>query len=148
MIGWRFSDPGPNPLRDMFEQMLSERRRTGGSEWTSINVFEEEDAVVVTAMMPGVRPEDVEVHCSDNVLSVRGRSEVPERQYLHQEIRPTEYQRQIALPGAVMFDKAEANVENGVLTIRVPKVRPRAPEKIRIQVNRKDTSSSEGGRSR
>jgi HSP20 family protein len=130
----------------MFERMLSERRRTGSGDWAPVNVFEEGDAVVVTAAMPGVRPEDVEVDCADNVLDIRGRVQVPQRQYLHQEMRSAEYRRQVALPGDVRFDQAEATVENGVLSVRVPKVRPRAPEKIRIRVNRRDAGSTEGGR--
>jgi HSP20 family molecular chaperone IbpA len=66
---------------------------------------------------------------------------VPERDYLHQEIHPGQYQRQIALPGDCQFEQAQASVEDGVLTVRVPKARPRAPEKIRIQVNRRDPGS-------
>jgi HSP20 family molecular chaperone IbpA len=49
---------------------------------------------------------------------------------------PARHRRQIALPGDCRFEEAAAAVEDGVLTIRVPKVRPRTPEKIRIQVNR------------
>jgi HSP20 family protein len=141
VIGWRFSDPGPNPYRDMLEQMLAERRRGAGGEWMPVNVFEEEGAVVVEAAIPRVRPEDVELNCTNNVLTIRGRTQAPDREYLHQEIHSAEYQRQIALPGDCRFEQAQASVEDGVLTVRVPKDRPRAPEKIRIQVNRKDSGS-------
>lgn len=138
MIGWRFSDPGPNPLRDILEQMLAERRG-GGSDWMPVNVFEESDAVVVEAAMPRVRPEDVDLDCTDNVLTIQARSQLPEREYLHQEMGPAEYRRQIALPGDCRFEEAAAAVEDGLLTVRVPKVRAPAPEKIRIQVNRRDS---------
>ena len=126
--------------------MLSERRRVGGADWMPVNVFEEEDAVVVTAAIPGARPEDVEVDSADNVLDIRGRVQVPQRQYLHQEMRSAEYRRQVALPGDVRVDQAEAAVENGILSVRVPKARPRGPDKIRIQVNRRDAGSTGGGR--
>jgi HSP20 family protein len=137
VIGWRFSDPGPNPLREMLEQMIAERRR-GGADWMPVNVFEEPDAVVVEASMPRVRAEDVDLDCTNNVLTIRGRAQIPNREYLHQEMQSAEYQRQIALPGECRFEDAAASVEDGVLTVRVPKSRPRPPEKIRIQVNRKD----------
>ena len=116
--------------------MIAERRR--GGEWMPINVFEEPDAVVVEASMPRVRPEDVTLDCSDNVLTIRGRTELPKRDYLHQEMQSADYHRQIALPGDCRFEDASAAVEDGVLTVRVPKSRPRAPETIRIQVNRKE----------
>ena len=117
--------------------MIAERRR-GGADWMPVNVFEEPDAVVVEASMPRVRAEDVDLDCTDNVLTIRGRAQIPNREYLHQEMQSAEYQRQIALPGECRFEDAAASVEDGVLTVRVPKSRPRPPEKIRIQVNRKD----------
>ena len=124
-------------MREMLEQMIAERRR-GGADWMPVNVFEEPDAVVVEASMPRVRAEDVDLDCTDNVLTIRGRAQIPNREYLHQEMQSGEYQRQIALPGECRFEDAAASVEDGVLTVRVPKSRPRPPEKIRIQVNRKD----------
>jgi HSP20 family protein len=90
--------------------------------------------------MPGVRPDDVELSCVDQVVTLRGRTHVAEREYLHQELRDTEYLRRMTLPADCRFDQAEANAEHGLVTIRIPKVRPRAPEKIRIQVTRKDPS--------
>lgn len=121
----------------MLEQVIAERRRGGGG-WMPVNIFEEQDAVVVEASMPRVRAEDVTLDCSDNVLTIRGRTEIPRRDYLHQEMQSAEYHRQIALPGACRFEDATAAVEDGVLTVRVPKSRPSPPEKIRIQVNRKE----------
>ena len=90
--------------------------------------------------MPGVKPEDVELSCVDNVLTIKGQAQVPEREYLHQEIRGHEYARRIPLPGDCRFDAAEASAEHGLVRIRIPKARPRAPEKIRIQITRKEPS--------
>jgi HSP20 family protein len=121
----------------MLEQMIAERRQ-GSGDWMPVNVFEEGDAVVVEAAMPRVLPEDVNLDCTDNVLTIRGRAKIPSREYLHQEMQSAEYQRQIALPGDCRFEDASASVEDGLLTVRVPKSRLPAPEKIRIQVNRKE----------
>jgi HSP20 family protein len=105
-----------------------------------VNIFEEPDAVVVEAEMPRVRPEDVDLGCSDNVLTIRGRAQIANREYLHQEIQSTVYERQVALPAGCRFEEADAHVEDGLLTVRVPKPRPQhPPEKIRIQVNRRET---------
>jgi HSP20 family protein len=128
-------------MREMLEQLAgSERRRPGGGDPVPINVYEEGGAVVVEASLPGVTPDDVDVSCSDNVLTIRGKVHIPEREYLHQEMSDHEYLRQIALPADCRFDQAEASVEHGLLTVRIPKVRPQAPEKIRIQVNRKTSA--------
>lgn len=138
MIGWSRYDPFPGPVREFMEQFFNEHRRSGGrGEPMPINVYEEGGAIVVEAALPGVQPNQVDVSFTDNVMTVRANSDVPERDYLHQEVHPTEYQRQIALPADCRFDEASAEVEHGILLVRVPKPRPQPQEKIRIQVTRR-----------
>src|SRR5207237_7667229 len=125
-------DWGSAPLmRERLEQLAGAERRRSGSEPMPINVYEEDGTVIVEAALPGVTPDDVDVSCSDNVLTIRARAQVADREYLHQEMRTSDYLRQIALADDCRFDQAEAAVEHGLLTVRVPKARPRAPEKIR-----------------
>jgi HSP20 family protein len=143
VIGWRFYDWGPSPMMEALEQLMSDRRLR--TPWTPmpINVFQEGADVVVEASLPGVRPQDVDLSCSDNLLTIRARARVAEREYVHQEMHSVEYLRQVPLPGDCRFDLASAGLEGGLLTVRVPKARNRIPEKIRIQVNRR---SSDPGR--
>lgn len=114
------------------------RSRSSGPVPMPMNVYEEGDALVVEASLPGVKPDDVELSCQDGVLTIRARSRVAEREYLHQEMRGIEYLRRISLPADCHFDRAEASADHGLIVVRVPKARPKAPEKIRIQVTRKD----------
>jgi HSP20 family protein len=125
------------------EQLVSEQRRraSGRGEPMPINVYEAGGAIVVEAALPGVMPNQVDVSCTDNVLTIRAHSDVADREYLHQELHTIDYQRQIALPGDCLFEEAEAEVEHGILTVRIPKARPQAPERIRIQVTRKGPAS-------
>src|SRR2546429_3644135 len=102
-------------MREMLEQLAGTERRRTGSEPMPINVYEEDGVVVVEAALPGVAPDDVEVSCSDNVLTIRAQAQLPEREYLHQEMHSSDYLRQIALPGDCMFEQAEAAVEHGLL---------------------------------
>ena len=119
---------------------MAERRRASGASWMPVNIFEEPEAVVVEAEMPRVRPEDVDLDCSDNVLTIRGRTQVADRDYLHQEMGAAVYERQVALPAGCRLEEADAHVEDGLLTVRVPKPRPQQPPaRIRIQVNRRET---------
>ena len=146
MIRWPFYET--SPLRQMLDSLLQEeRRRTGRGEPMPVNVYEEGGAVVVEAALPGVRPEDVDVQCGEGMLTIRAQSRVSDREYLHQEIAPTEWQRQLALPADCRFDAAEADAENGILRIRIPKATPKAPETIRIHVARRggETIEAEPG---
>jgi HSP20 family protein len=129
-------------VREMMEQLAGAERRRPGSEPMPVNIYEEDGMLVVEAALPGVTPEEVEVSCSDNVLTIRAPAQVADREYLHQEMRSSDFLRQVTLPGDCRFDEAEAAVEHGLLTVRVPKVRPRAPAKIRIQVNRKGSDTT------
>jgi HSP20 family protein len=140
MAGWRPYDPWPSPVREALEQLMHEpRQRSTGPVPMPMNVYEDGDALVVEASLPGVTPDDVELSFQDGVLTIRALSRVPKREYLHQEIHDVEYLRRISLPSDCRFEKAEANAEHGLITIRVPKVRPKAPEKIRIQITRKQS---------
>ncbi|HEX6350479.1 MAG TPA: Hsp20/alpha crystallin family protein [Candidatus Dormibacteraeota bacterium] len=138
MIRWPYFES--SPLRPLLEQLLSEERQRAGrqqGEPMPVNVYEGEGGLVIDAAVPGAGPEDVDIQCAEGVLTIRARSRVPEREFMHQEIRPVEYVRQLALPADCRFEAAEAEAENGILTIRIPKTRPKAPEKIKIQVARR-----------
>jgi HSP20 family protein len=125
-------------MREMLEQLMAEQRqRAGGPLPMPVNVYEDGDSLVVEAAMPGVKPDEVELSCQDNMLTIRGRAEVAEREYLHQELGGVEYLRRLPLTSDCRFDQAEASAEHGLVTIRIPKVRPKAPEKIHIQITRK-----------
>lgn len=128
-------------MREMLEQVMTEQRqRAGGPLPMPLNVYEDGDSLVLEAATPGVKPDEVELSCQDNVLTIRGRADVAEREYLHQELRGVEYLRRLPLPSDCRFDQAEASAEHGLVTIRIPKVRPKAPEKIHIQITRKNPS--------
>ena len=102
-----------------------------------INVYDDGSDLVIEALLPGIRPEDVELACADNLLTISAELTVAERDYQHQEIRPTRFHRQLMLPPDSHFEQGSASSDAGVLTIRIPKARPRHPERIRIEVVRK-----------
>jgi len=138
MAGWRPFDPWPSPVREALEQLMNEPRQRGvGPAPMPINVYEDGEALTVEACLPGVAPDEVELSCLDGVLTIRAHGRVASREYLHQEMHDIEYLRRISVSADCRFDRAEASAEHGIVTVRVPKTRPKAPEKIRIQITRK-----------
>ena len=90
-----------------------------------MDVIEHDDAFEVRASVPGVRPEDVEVTVQGERVSVRAevRSDEERRSanWLMREHRYGTLQRSITLPAPVSSEHAEARIEHGVLTLRLPK---------------------------
>jgi HSP20 family protein len=103
----------------------------------AVDVYEDGDQVVVETTLVGVDPKDVNIEIEDNVLKISGqskhKSEVDEKNYYRQEIRYGNFQRAVALPKAVVGDKADASYKDGVLKISIPKAEEAKPRKIPIK---------------
>lgn len=133
--------------RDLFEEIdryFDEpfgllRRPFGRMEgWgLSLDVAEEDAAYVVKASLPGMKPEEIDVTVSDNVLTIRGEmkrdEEIAEEKYHLRERRYGAFSRSITLPGVVETDKIEAQYADGVLTLRLPKSEVVQPKRITVR---------------
>jgi HSP20 family protein len=101
-----------------------------------VDVSETDDALEVKASLPGVRPEDVEVTISNDVLTVKAtheeKTEEKKRDYYRRELRYGTLHRSLSLPVSVDADKAEAKFENGVLHLTLPKAEAIRPKQIKV----------------
>jgi HSP20 family protein len=90
-----------------------------------LDVYEEDNHIMVKASIPGLKPEDIKIEVRGDVLRIYGEArkeeEKKERNYHLREHRYTRFERSIVLPAEVLTDKAEAVFENGVLTLSLPK---------------------------
>ncbi len=125
------------PELDLFSNRLS---RVFGNAWDTteptgawipaVNVEEAADELLLTAELPGMREEDINVDIENNILTIRGEKreaheEVDEgRKYHVWERRYGSFHRSFKLPKSVQADEIRADFESGVLTVRLPK----APE--------------------
>jgi HSP20 family protein len=88
-----------------------------------VDIEETEDAWIIEAEVPGVRSEDVDVEVGENELAITGEIKERERQgVLRRKTRRVgRFEFRVTLPGQADASKVEANLEDGVLTIRIPK---------------------------
>jgi len=108
-----------------------------------MDIYEKDDKIMAEVELPGVDPKDIEVEVKNNVLSISAKGkEVKEEKgkgYYKKEIGEKYFKRQILLPAQVIEDKAEAEYENGILTVIIPKVKEKKEKekKIKIKVKNK-----------
>jgi HSP20 family protein len=103
----------------------------------SIDVSENDREIVITAEVPGVEPEDLDISLSDHVLSITGEkhqeAEQEEGDYYHCERSFGAFRRSIELPQTADLDTMEAEDRNGVVTIRIRKKAEAAPRRIEVK---------------
>ncbi len=107
----------------------------------TLDVYETGNDVVVKAALPGLKPEDVEITLTGDVLTIAGEtkeeSEQKDKNYIRRERRYGSFSRTVTLPDGLTTDKAEAKFENGVLTLTIPKSEEVKPKKIQVKTNGK-----------
>src|SRR5919202_6189348 len=101
-----------------------------------LDVVERDDAFLVKAAIPGVKPEDVEVVVQGERLTIRAQTRGDEERHadnwLMREHRTGSLQRTVTLPASVSSENAEARIENGVLSLRLPKAQEARPHRIAV----------------
>lgn len=104
----------------------------------AVDMYETDDDVVVKTALPGIDPDDVEISVTGDSLTIKGETkaeeEVEKGNYVCRERRFGAYSRSLTLPVSVKAEKAEAEYENGVLTLRLPKVEEAKPKAIQVKV--------------
>lgn len=93
----------------------------------SIDVYQTPDKIVVKSTIAGVKPEDIDISINNDMLTIRGKREeereIKEEHYLYKECYWGSFSRSVILPVEVEADKIEACLENGILTITLPKAK-------------------------
>jgi HSP20 family protein len=105
----------------------------------AVDIYENEQSVVLKAELPGIDPKDVEVRVENNTLFLKGQrkfeNEVKEENYHRIERSYGSFTRTFALPGTVNAEKVEAEYKGGILTLTMPKREEAKPKTIKISVS-------------
>jgi HSP20 family protein len=142
-------------MRSMMDRFFDEPFMNAPQLWSQrlegfplpLDVIENTNEYVVKASMPGIDPDQVEITLTDNVLTIRGEtkqeseSEGEKSNYHLRERRYGTFMRQVSLPVSVNADQVQADYENGVLTLHLPKAEAAKPKKIQV------SNTINGGRS-
>ena len=105
----------------------------------SIDVYQTPAEIVVKSTIAGVKPEDIDISINNDMLTIRGKREMQEtinnNHYLYRECYWGSFSRSVILPVEVESNKIEATLENGILTVTLPKAK--SAKQISIKVKEK-----------
>ncbi|AXR61736.1 Hsp20/alpha crystallin family protein [Leptospira mayottensis] len=121
-------------LQNQFSGLWDPFLLHGGSAYPALNIHKGVDAVTVTALIPGIEPENLEITISGNQLHFNGESAPKSTQGVNRAERfHGKFHRTLELPTEVDSEKANAEFKNGVLVLTLPIRESVKPRKIQIQ---------------
>ena len=105
----------------------------------AVDVKADEDAYMIAGLVPGLEAEDINVEILNNTITIRGEFKEEEEKestkFLLSELPSGRFSRVITLPVTLDSAKAEANLKNGVFSLRVPKAEAHRPKLIKVTTN-------------
>lgn len=130
------------PLRSIMNRLMEDAWVRPPGIWQhegmgqfAFDLYETDDELVVTASLPGLRPEDLEITTQGDTLTISGEWKQQEGEphtYHMQERHRGRVSRQVSLPAHIQADKIQASLEHGVLTLHVPKAEEMKPRRIQV----------------
>ena len=128
-----------NDMRQALAPLQKMTPASGGGLVPPVDIYEDGDAFVVEASMPGIDSDKIELSISQGTLLIKAASErkteVDEKNYYRKEVRHGLVFRKVPLPAPVQEDRADARYDNGVLKVRLPK-RAESTGTIKVEVKK------------
>lgn len=122
----------PYPFRRMARRHMahSQNRSLG------VNIREEDDAYILSALVPGLNADDLNIQVLENVVSIEGEYRNDEEvEFLVNELPQGSFRRVLRMPAEIEADKVEAKIADGILTLTLPKAESARPKRIKVAVN-------------
>ena len=141
---WRDFGSLQERINKMFDDTI---RSTGAGDeelatgaWSpAVDIHETEDSFVVSADLPGLKKDDIQINVEDNTLTIKGEKKfeekVPRDKYIRVERNYGTFVRSFSLPQNVDSAKIKATFKDGILDLNLPKREESKPKKIAVEVN-------------
>lgn len=132
-----YINPGRRSLR---RRMMDEMMRDWDEDYSPnltfpIDVIAENDSFTIKALLPGVQPDDVEINIVNELVTISGELKMDREEsdnYLLAECPTGKFHRVLTLPTPLDSTKVKAELDNGILTLMVPKAEEAKPRTIKV----------------
>jgi HSP20 family protein len=125
-----------NLQREM-NRLFSNMGQKSPQEYPAVNIWDKKGSAVITAELPGIDPEKLDISVSGDTVTISGAANqetlAANEIYLRQERGVGSFKRNIQLPFQIDAQAVEARYEKGILAIVLPRVKEDLPKKIKIQ---------------
>lgn len=105
----------------------------------TVDMYQTPDNIIIKTMVAGVRPEDLDISITRDMVTIRGKREeshiVSEEDYFSKELYWGTFSRTITLPAEIEVEEADASEDHGLLTIKLPKVDKDRETKLKVKSN-------------
>jgi HSP20 family protein len=122
-------------MNRLFEASINEPAVNEREMLLAVDVQTDEDSYVITALVPGLKADELNIEILNNTVTLRGEfktTEIDGAKYLMSELPAGRFSRVITLPTALDPARTEASIHNGILHLRVPKAESHRPKTIKI----------------
>jgi HSP20 family protein len=137
------------PFDKMFDQIINSQlpeieKQIGvkpfqGTAYPKVNVYEYDDRVGVIAEIPGLDKKDLKIEVEDGKLTISGDKhgtfDVKDAKVIRRELKQSSFKRQFELGDLLDGDKIKANFKDGLLSIDIPKIEPKKPDKKLVKIS-------------
>lgn len=98
----------------------------------SVNVREDEEDFTLSALVPGLKADDLNIQILENLVTIEGEFKQEENEYLLNELPHGPFRRTLRFSTPIQAEQAEARIRDGVLTLRLPKAESARPKSIKV----------------
>jgi len=137
------------PFDKMFDQIINSQfpeieKQIGvkpfqGTAYPKVNVYEYDDKVGVIAEIPGLDKKDLKIEVEDGKLTISGDKhgtfDIKDAKVIRRELKQSSFKRQFELGDLLDGEKVKANFKDGLLSIEIPKIEPKIPEKKLVKIS-------------
>ena len=137
---WRSMTTLQDQINRLFEELSAPQREddevTMGAWTPAVDIYDQEDAIVIKAELPGLSKEDISIEMKENKLILKGErieeKEINEENYYRRERSVGNFHRAFTLPTGIDPEKVNANFKDGILKVEIPKAEETKPKRITI----------------
>lgn len=127
-----------NMMNRWFEDAMADNTPAEREMMLSVDVKTSDEAYDITALVPGLEADDVDIEVLNNTVTIRGEFKAgsdEQEKYLLCELPNGRFSRVVSLPTETDASKVEASIKNGVLSLHIPKAEAARPKSIKITSN-------------